>query len=91
RFHREAGERAARLGFAPVAGGGPLSAELVAAAAAAGASAQPFATAAEAAEWAAREVRAGDVVLVKGSRSIGLEAVVKRLLGASDVRTEGHG
>ena len=39
RFHREAGERAARLGFSPVVGVGELSRELAAGAAGAGAEA----------------------------------------------------
>lgn len=80
-FHREAGERAARLGFAPVAGVGELAGELAAGARSAGAPAVWLAGAAEAAEWADKEVRGGDLVLVKGSRGVGLEAVVARLLG----------
>jgi UDP-N-acetylmuramoyl-tripeptide--D-alanyl-D-alanine ligase len=78
RFHREAGEQAARLGFSPVVGVGELSREL---AAGAGAGAVWLPDAAAAAEWAAAEVRSGDVVLVKGSRGIGLDEVVRRLLG----------
>ncbi len=79
RFHREEGEAAARLGFAPVVGVGELSRELVAGAAAAGAPAQWFATAAEAAPWARAQLAAGDVVLVKGSRGVRLEKVVAAL------------
>jgi UDP-N-acetylmuramoyl-tripeptide--D-alanyl-D-alanine ligase len=82
RFHRAAGERAAGLGFSPVAGVGELSRELVAAAAARGAEAPWFADAVAAAEWAVGEVRDGDLVLVKGSRGVKLEAVVDRLLAA---------
>lgn len=81
RFHREAGERAARLGFSPVAGVGELSRELVAGAAGAGAAVVWLPDAAAAAEWAAGEVRRGDVVLVKGSRGVGLDRAVRRLLG----------
>jgi UDP-N-acetylmuramoyl-tripeptide--D-alanyl-D-alanine ligase len=40
------------------------------------------ATAAEAVEAALRLVRPGDAILVKGSRSVGLEVVVEALLGA---------
>jgi len=82
RFHREAGERAAEAGFSPVWGVGPLGGELAQGARAAGALADSLASAAEAAERAAGELRDGDLVLVKGSRGIGLEAVVSRLLSA---------
>ncbi len=80
RFHRETGERAARLGFSPVVGVGELSREIVAGAQSAGAGALWLPDAAAAAEWAAGEVRPGDVVLVKGSRSMKLDRVVRRLL-----------
>ena len=80
RFHRECGERAARLGFAPIAGVGELSRHLVEGAASAGAAAVWLPDAAAAAEWAAHEVAARDVVLVKASRGVGLEKVVRRLL-----------
>jgi len=83
RLHREAGERAARLGFSPVAGVGELSRELVRGAEAAGAAAVWLPDAAAAADWAAGEVRPGDLVLVKASRGVGLEKVVNRLLGQS--------
>jgi UDP-N-acetylmuramoyl-tripeptide--D-alanyl-D-alanine ligase len=82
RFHREAGERAARLGFSPVAGVGELARELVAGARAAGAAAVWLPDAAAAADWAAAEVGSGDLLLVKGSRGVGLDAVVRRLLAA---------
>ncbi len=42
-----------------------------------------FATAAEAAAWAMSELQPGDVVLVKGSRGIGLDLVVEHLLAAA--------
>jgi UDP-N-acetylmuramoyl-tripeptide--D-alanyl-D-alanine ligase len=80
RFHRECGERAARLGFSPVVGVGNLSQHLVDGAGAAGAEAVWLPDATAAAEWAAGEVRPGDVVLVKGSRGVGLDRVVRRLL-----------
>jgi UDP-N-acetylmuramoyl-tripeptide--D-alanyl-D-alanine ligase len=79
RFHREAGERAARLGFSPVVGVGELSRELVAGAEGAGAEAVWLPDATAAADWAAGAVRRGDVALVKGSRGIGLDKVVRRL------------
>lgn len=80
RFHRESGELAARMGFSPILGVGELSRELVAGA---GADAHWVPDAAAAAEWAAREVREGDLVLVKASRGVGLDAVVRRLLPGS--------
>jgi UDP-N-acetylmuramoyl-tripeptide--D-alanyl-D-alanine ligase len=82
RFHREAGERAAAAGFSPVWGVGPLAGELAAGARGAGAAAAALPDAAAAAERAAGELSDGDLVLVKGSRSVGLEAVVERLLAA---------
>jgi UDP-N-acetylmuramyl pentapeptide synthase len=43
------------------------------------ASVTPVATSAQAVEWALQRVRPGDLVLVKGSRGIGTDAVVERL------------
>ncbi len=83
RFHREAGLHAARLGFDPVVGVGELARELVAGAAAEGAATAWFATAAEAASFASGEIRAGDLLLVKGSRGVGLETVVDHVLAQS--------
>jgi UDP-N-acetylmuramoyl-tripeptide--D-alanyl-D-alanine ligase len=80
RFHREAGERAAAAGFSPVWGVGPLGGELADGARRKGAAADALPSAADAAERAAGEIRDGDLVLVKGSRGIGLEAVVSRLM-----------
>jgi UDP-N-acetylmuramoyl-tripeptide--D-alanyl-D-alanine ligase len=84
RFHREAGERAARLGFSPVVAVGELSRELAAGARAGGAESVWLPDAAAAADWAAGELRQGDVVLVKASRGVGLDRVVKRLLGNAE-------
>jgi UDP-N-acetylmuramoyl-tripeptide--D-alanyl-D-alanine ligase len=89
-FHREAGQQAARLGFSPVVGVGELSRELVAGAEAAGAAAIWVPDAAAAAEWAAGEVRPGDLVIVKASRGVGLEKVVRRLLGESAAGEGAH-
>ena len=78
-YHRRSGSEAVALGFSPIVGVGPLARELVEAAAAEGAEAVWFPDA----DTAAGEVeplRKGDVVLVKGSRGVGLETVVDKLV-----------
>ncbi len=79
-FHRAAGKRAAELGFSPVLGVGPGARVLVEAVEAAGGEGRWLASAADAAAEAARRFRPGDLVLVKGSRGVGLEVVVQKLL-----------
>ncbi len=83
-YHREGGLQAARLGFDPVAGVGELARELVAGARDGGAAAAWHPDAGAAAEWVAAAVRPGDVILVKGSRGVGLDAVVRRLLAMGE-------
>ncbi len=80
RFHREAGRAAGRLGFSPLAGVGELSRELAEGAREAGAEATWLPDAEAASRWATGTVEPGDLVLVKGSRGIGLERVVEALL-----------
>lgn len=90
RFHREAGERAAALGFSPLAGVGELSRHLVEAARAAGVRADWLPDAEAAAVWAEEVLEPGDLVLVKGSRGIGLDKVVDRLLQHAEAK-DGRG
>lgn len=84
-FHRAVGRRAAELGFDLVVGVGELARELTVAARSHGADSRWLAGADQAAEWAAAaleggELAAGDTILVKGSRGVGLEVVVEALL-----------
>lgn len=76
-YHREVGTAAAEAGVDELVAVGPLARGY--AEAANGVSAQWFATAAEAGEALRALLRAGDVVLVKGSRAVGLEAVAAKL------------
>ncbi len=84
-FHRTVGEQASELGFDLVLGVGELARELTDAALRHGTESRWLADAGEAAEWVsearlAGELGSGDVVLVKGSRGVGLEVVVRALL-----------
>jgi len=81
-LHRESGDAAAGVVDVLITVGGPAAEEMAAAAIAGGLPASAVrhvATSAEAAEWAARLVRPGDLVLVKGSRGVRTEVVVERL------------
>lgn len=82
-LHEACGRAAAAAGFAVViAVGGEPAAALAAGARAAGlggADVTTFETSAEAAEHVAAVARKGDVILVKGSRGIGMDRVVDRL------------
>jgi UDP-N-acetylmuramoyl-tripeptide--D-alanyl-D-alanine ligase len=79
RYHREAGIEAALLGFDPLVAVGEEARPLHDGAARQGVQTVWLPGAEEAARWAASSVRGGDVVLVKGSRGIGLERVVAAL------------
>ena len=82
-LHDECGETAARAGVdVLIAGGGPSARALADAAIRAGMPETAVAyvpTSAEAAALALERTRPGDLVLVKGSRSIGTDVVVDRL------------
>ena len=84
RAHREVGEEAAGSCDVLVAVGGADAARLAAAAREAGladAAVHVVESADEATELLSRELRRGDVVLVKGSRGVGLDRTVAALVG----------
>jgi UDP-N-acetylmuramoyl-tripeptide--D-alanyl-D-alanine ligase len=72
-YHQEIGTAVTELGVAELIAVGPLARGYV------GSSGRWVATAEEAAEAVSELLRSGDVVLVKGSRSVGLEAVAAKL------------
>jgi UDP-N-acetylmuramoyl-tripeptide--D-alanyl-D-alanine ligase len=81
-LHREAGEKAAELGVDLLVGVRGLGREIVEGARARGMSEQAAVfceTPEEAAEVIEREARAGDLILVKGSRGVKTEIVVQRM------------
>jgi len=79
-LHREAGSEIAQAGIDVLWGVRGLAGELLAGAAAAGLSnTRFFDSAEEAAASLADEVRAGDLVLVKGSRGVATEKVISGL------------
>jgi UDP-N-acetylmuramoyl-tripeptide--D-alanyl-D-alanine ligase len=76
-YHREVGAAAAELGVSELVAVGPLAREY--AAGANGVQTRWVATAEEAAAALRELLRPGDVVLVKGSRAVGLEVVAANL------------
>jgi UDP-N-acetylmuramoyl-tripeptide--D-alanyl-D-alanine ligase len=76
-YHHGVGAAVAQTGVDELIGVGPLALEY--AAGANGVSTHHADTAAEAADMLAELLRPGDVVLVKGSRAVGLEAVAAKL------------
>jgi UDP-N-acetylmuramoyl-tripeptide--D-alanyl-D-alanine ligase len=84
-LHREAGRRAAEAGLDLLIGvGGSVAAAMTAEAVRAGMPERcvwHVSSKEQAADLALRHVRAGDLVLVKGSRGIGTDLVVERLKG----------
>ena len=79
-LHYTAGRLAAELGFSPVVGVGELARESVRAVTEQGLEARWFATAADTAAAVSEWLEPGDLVLIKGSRGVGLEVVVKSIL-----------
>jgi UDP-N-acetylmuramoyl-tripeptide--D-alanyl-D-alanine ligase len=82
-LHEELGRLIGRTGAEHLVAVGSLASHIVRGAAQAGmpsTSIQQVSTAAEASERARSIVREGDLILVKGSRAVGLEAVVESLL-----------
>jgi len=79
-MHREAGHEIARLGIDVLWGVRGLASEMVSAARAAGiVGASFFESSDDAAAAALKEVRAGDLILVKGSRSVETDRIVAAL------------
>jgi UDP-N-acetylmuramoyl-tripeptide--D-alanyl-D-alanine ligase len=88
-LHREAGREIARMGVDVLWGVRGLAAELVAGAREAGlGAARFFATTDEAADALLGEVRAGDLLLVKGSRGVHTERIIEVLRGQYEVSDE---
>jgi UDP-N-acetylmuramoyl-tripeptide--D-alanyl-D-alanine ligase len=78
--HEEAGRQAARAGVELLAGVGPRMAAAVEAARAEGVgTAVHFPDSAEAGRWLAGEIGPGDLLVVKGSRGMRMEAVLEAL------------
>ncbi|MEM9290863.1 MAG: Mur ligase family protein [Acidobacteriota bacterium] len=83
RLHRESGAAAAAAGFQRLLAVGEHAHDLVAGAASAGLESRPFASTVDAAPVAAATLRPGDLVLVKGSRGVALDALVSALRRAA--------
>ncbi|MEO1088931.1 MAG: cyanophycin synthetase, partial [Acidobacteriota bacterium] len=86
-FHRQVGKRAAELGFELVIGVGELSRHLLQGVEEAGGQSKWFASSTAVASWLGgrptlvdRQLGVGDLVLVKGSRGVGLDKVVGNLV-----------
>ncbi len=81
-LHRECGREIARLGIDLLIGVRGLACELIRGAREAGMDASSvlfFETPEEAGQWLSENVRAGDVILIKGSRAVGMERALETL------------
>jgi UDP-N-acetylmuramoyl-tripeptide--D-alanyl-D-alanine ligase len=81
-YHQQLGARAVEEGFSVILGVGEEARALVESVRRSGGESEWFASADEVAPAAAARLEPGDVILVKGSRGIGLETVVEYLLAA---------
>lgn len=81
KYHRRLGREAAEMGFSPIVAVGEEARPLAEGASEAGSESIWLPTAADAALAAADMLAPEDVILVKGSRGVGLDLVVERLLG----------
>ncbi|HSK34509.1 MAG TPA: cyanophycin synthetase, partial [Propionicimonas sp.] len=86
--HRRVGELAAESGVEVLIAVGAQASEVAAGAAGKGLVAVEVSDAAAAAQVAAGTIRPGDVVLVKASRGLALEAVAQRLLVGAAAESE---
>ncbi len=87
RFHEELGREIAGAGAGFVLAVGEFAEDVIRGARRAGVpddATEAVATADEAAARARETAREGDLILVKGSRAVGLEAVVEALLGSGE-------
>jgi UDP-N-acetylmuramoyl-tripeptide--D-alanyl-D-alanine ligase len=80
-MHREAGQHIAEAGIDFLLGVRGLAKAMVSGATAAGMTAMFVNTPEEAGEWLQREIRAGDVVLLKASRGVRLEKALQSWIG----------
>jgi UDP-N-acetylmuramoyl-tripeptide--D-alanyl-D-alanine ligase len=83
-YHRELGARAVEHGFSTILGVGEEARVLVEAVRSVGGDGEWFPTASTVAEVALSRLEPGDVVLVKGSRGIGLDLVVEQFLAVEE-------
>ncbi len=79
-LHRRSGQHMAENGIDVVVGVRGLARQIVEGASQAGVQTEFVATPEEAGDWLAREVRAGDVVLLKASRGVKLERALESLV-----------
>jgi len=88
KIHRETGQKIAKLGIDVLIGVRGLASELVAGAREAGMkSVELFSSSEEAGEFLSALVRAGDLILVKGSRGVKTEKVIEKLLSKFELES----